>query len=833
LRRRSQPARALVVVLAPAAATGLAFLLSLQDRPGSIAIFVVAVAIATSAGGLLGGLVAALLSYLSVTYWFLEPAHSFTVRRDSGIAAASFILAAGVISYLMQRERRAARHADDALTAREQALGTVAASHRLVARLSAAPTPAEVADVLLDESGAVLDSESGWVSVIGTAGGALELLAHRGLPETTEAALAELPLDASDPILHALRGGEPRWYGSPQELAALHPKLGSACADTGAAAMVVLPLQAGERAIGFVALRLRDRRPVLPSVRRLLASWARQGSEALVRARLYESELLARESSDDARKLAARLQRTSAHLSAAVDLAEVAEVVVGELSQALGAVAGWLSMLDEGGRTLELVAAHGYSTDFVARYRSIPLDSDLAVADVVRRGQAAWIERAREQPGYPELEEATEATRADALALVPLRSVGRTFGFVALRFTEGRTWSDAERALVEGLADQCAESLERARLYEREHQTALTLQHSVLPEQLPEIPAVRLSARYVPGGRTGHVGGDWYDVVELPEGGAAAVVGDVVGKGVQAASAMAQLRNALRVFALEGYKPSTVLSRVNRLARSTGFSFATLVYLVLDADAASCRFASAGHLPPLVVEEDGSAWFVEGGRSLPIGVADDTDYRQEGFAVPRGATILLYTDGLVERRNESLDEGLERLRTVAAQFAGGPEPMLETVIEEMVPGGKPADDVALLAVHRLAVSSRSLRLRVPADPAELRVVRERLRAWLASEGADREEAEEIVLATSEACANAIEHPRMPRKPFVEVEASAQNGVVSLLVRDFGRWRPAAAVRNRGRGLTIIEELVDHVERLESDSGTEVRFFRTVRHGHPR
>src|SRR6266511_1197437 len=338
-------------------------------------------------------------------------------------------------------------------------------------------------------------------------------------------------------------------------------------------------------------------------------------------------------------------------------------------------------MPDEGGRTLELVAAHGYSTDFVARYRSIPLDSDLAVADVVRRGQAAWIERAREQPGYPELEEATEATRADALALVPLRSVGRTFGFVALRFTEGRTWSDAERALVEGLADQCAESLERARLYEREHQTALTLQHSVLPEQLPEIPAVRLSARYVPGGRTGHVGGDWYDVVELPEGGAAAVVGDVVGKGVQAASAMAQLRNALRVFALEGYKPSTVLSRVNRLARSTGFSFATLVYLVLDADAASCRFASAGHLPPLVIEEDGSAWFVEGGRSLPIGVADDTDYRQEGFAVPRGATILLYTDGLVERRNESLDEGLERLRTVAAQFIGGPSPHARSASE--------------------------------------------------------------------------------------------------------------------------------------------------------
>jgi anti-sigma regulatory factor (Ser/Thr protein kinase) len=311
------------------------------------------------------------------------------------------------------------------------------------------------------------------------------------------------------------------------------------------------------------------------------------------------------------------------------------------------------------------------------------------------------------------------------------------------------------------------------------------------------------------------------------------VVGDVVGKGIQAAAAMAQLRNALRVFALEGYKPATVLSRANRLARSTGFSFATLLYLVLDTDAATCRFASAGHLPPLVVEEGGSAWFVEGGRSLPIGVADDTEYRQEAFAVPSGATILLYTDGLVERRKESLDDGLERLRGVAARFGPEPEPLLETLIENMLPGGNPADDVALLAVHRLAVSSRSLRLRVPADPAELRVVRGRLRAWLASEGADREDAEEIVVAASEACANAIEHPRMPRQPFVEVEASAQNGVVSLVVRDFGRWRPAVATRNRGRGLAIIEALADHVERLESETGTELRFVRAVRNGQAR
>ena len=142
MRRSFQPARALVVVLAPAAATGLAFLLSLQGRPGSIAVFLAAVAAATVATGFFGGLLAAVLSYLSVTYWFIEPTHSLAVRRETGIAAAAFLGAAGMVAYLIERERRAARHADDALTAREQALGTVAASHRLVARLSAAPAPA-------------------------------------------------------------------------------------------------------------------------------------------------------------------------------------------------------------------------------------------------------------------------------------------------------------------------------------------------------------------------------------------------------------------------------------------------------------------------------------------------------------------------------------------------------------------------------------------------------------------------------------------------------------------------------------------------------------------
>lgn len=805
-------------------------MLSLQGKAGALGLFVLAVAMATFAVGLWGGLVAGALSYLGLSYWFLEPTHSFALRKEGAVAVVLLGTTAVSVSVVLQRERRAARRAQKALEAREKALGVVASSHRLVTRLSAAVTASEVAQVLVEELHTAVPCDGAWISALSQVGGELELLAQQGFPTAIIQVFERLPADSSNPVAEVVRDGEPRWYGSAKELSREHPELASLYVDAGVEAMAVLPLAVGTRPMGFVALHFTRARPFLPAERRLLGSWARQGSEALARARLYESEREARESADEARKLAARLQRTTADLAAAVDLAQVAEVVVGELSAALGAVAGWLSLLDDSGRTLELVASHGYSPDFVERYRRIPLDAPLAVAEVVREGSSAWLERASAETEYPELQEATEATTGDGLAVVPLRSAGRTFGFVALRFRELRTFSDAERTLVQTLADQCAQSLERARLYDREHRIALTLQQSVLPDDLPVLDGVSLAGRYFPGAKEGQVGGDWYDIIELPGGGVAAVVGDVVGKGIAAASAMAQLRNALRAFAQEGYKPSTILNRVNRLARAAGFSFATLLYLVLDPDTGRCRFASAGHLPPLVVRDDGSAWFVEGGRSLPIGVADDTAYRQATLSLAPGWTVLLFTDGLIERRGESLEQGFARLQDVARLSGPDPELLLDAVVESMLPGGALADDVALLAVRPVPVSAPSLCLRVPADAAQLASVRRRVRGWLLAAGTELDVTEEIVLATSEACANAMEHPRSPREPFVEVEASAAEGVVSLLVRDSGHWRPVVPTAERGRGLRIIEQLMDRVERSESDSGTELRLVRSLPNG---
>src|SRR5262249_29285621 len=174
---------------------------------------------------------------------------------------------------------------------------------------------------------------------------------------------------------------------------------------------------------------------------------------------------------------------------------------------------------------------------------------------------------------------------------------------------------------------------------------------------------VQLGARCLPGTAQLDVGGDWFDAIELRDGRLGLVVGDVVGKGVEAAASMAQLRNALRAFSVDRLKPSSVLERLNRLAEQVlGTSFATVAYASLDTSTGVCRIASAGHPPPVVAFPDGRVELLEGARGLPLGTGIESSYHQETVKLPAGAILVLYTDGLVERRGRSIDDGLADLR---------------------------------------------------------------------------------------------------------------------------------------------------------------------------
>jgi PAS domain S-box-containing protein len=359
-----------------------------------------------------------------------------------------------------------------------------------------------------------------------------------------------------------------------------------------------------------------------------------------------------------------------------------------------------------------------------------------------------------------------------------------------------------------------------------ERKRADVLQRSFVPERLPEIPGVRLAARFVPGGTGVDVGGDWYDVLELDGGKIGVAIGDVAGRGIQAASLMGQLRNALRAYAFEAHPPAAVLEHLNRLSwRREGVVMATVIYLVLDPSSGSLRFVSAGHLPPLQATPDGSSAYLEKGRSLPLGVAAATSYTEAEYVLPPGATLLLYTDGLIEKRSAPIDDGLAQLARCVGE---GCEDDLEALCDRLlatVPGGE--DDVALLALRSVPLAPGRLQLEVSAEPGELSTLRRALRRWLAQCEATEDESYDIVLACNEACANAIEHAYGPGDASVEIDAALARGEVAITVRDFGRWRESQK-ENRGRGLGLIEAVMDSVDVVTvPDEGTEVRMTRKL------
>ena len=399
---------------------------------------------------------------------------------------------------------------------------------------------------------------------------------------------------------------------------------------------------------------------------------------------------------------------------------------------------------------------------------------------------------------------------------VPRFEGGRFAGYI------GTATDIHERKLME----------ERLReVYEREHRVAETLQRSLLPERLPEIEGVSLAARYLPAGRGTEVGGDWYDAIELPGGKVALVVGDVVGHGLRAAAAMGQLRNACRAYALVDPSPVEVLSRINRLLASSGEgTMATMLFLVLDRQSDELTWSSAGHPPALLLEAQGPR-FLEGGRSVPVGAADPVSFREERSVLGEEATLLLYTDGLVERRDVGLDDRLAQLAAAASASGGELDQVCDQILSGVLGNAEPADDVALLAVRPEPVDLDELRLVLPAEPDSLPRLRRRLGRFLAAAGANEDTSYEIILTICEAAGNAIEHAYGPGDEVFEVEVGLEGSMVMASVRDNGTWRDRADRQdNRGRGLRIIEGLMDEVELVKDPSGTLVRMRRSLGSG---
>ncbi|HJS27115.1 MAG TPA: SpoIIE family protein phosphatase [Actinomycetota bacterium] len=362
--------------------------------------------------------------------------------------------------------------------------------------------------------------------------------------------------------------------------------------------------------------------------------------------------------------------------------------------------------------------------------------------------------------------------------------------------------------------------------FEREHRIADTLQRSLLPASFPEMDGVSIAARYVPAERGLAAGGDWYDVIALGAGRVALVIGDVAGHGLEAASLMGQLRTAVRAYALEGHPPTVVAERTDALMHEVAEDeMATLLFVALDVEACSATIVCAGHPPPIAIGP-GGARLLEVDLAPPLGFGPRSGFRASTATVQTGDTLLLYTDGLIDRHDLAIDLGLRRLLAAAeANREADPDELCDQLLSAMV-SGDVSDDIAVLAVCLAPTAPGDLRLRIPAEPDALSQMRRRLARWLDAAGVPADVRGDVVLASSEAAANSIRHAYGPSRAWVEVEAAVSSDEVHVVVRDRGRWR---APRGRGgRGLSVIEACMRSVEIDRGAAGTEVRMRRPIR-----
>jgi PAS domain S-box-containing protein len=415
----------------------------------------------------------------------------------------------------------------------------------------------------------------------------------------------------------------------------------------------------------------------------------------------------------------------------------------------------------------------------------------------------------------------------DSLIGVPLLAEGEVTGVLVVAACAPRRFTQEDLALLRLAADRVALAIDHARVYEREHRIAETLQRSLLPERLPQLPGLAVAARYLPAATEAEVGGDWYDVIPIAGGGMGLVMGDVAGKGLAAASMVGRLRSALRAYALEGHEPARVVEQLNRLVwtEAEDSQMATLLYVCIDPADNTVSWVNAGHPPALLLKGEGTSEYLEGGRSVPLGVMPFPTFEEVSREIAPGGTVVLYTDGLIEVPGEHIDKGMGKLASVVGSAPSDPEELADEVLRQMVPGQGASDDVALLVLQNTPIADR-FRVEFPTQPEALAAMRGLLRRWLRHAHGSDQEIAEITTACGEAATNAIEHAGAGGGTPFELIGDLDQGDVMIEVRDYGAWR-APREGDQGRGIGLMRALMDEVEVTPTPEGTTVRLRRTL------
>ncbi|MFF7155943.1 SpoIIE family protein phosphatase [Streptomyces sp. NPDC008139] len=515
-----------------------------------------------------------------------------------------------------------------------------------------------------------------------------------------------------------------------------------------------------------------------------------------------------------------------------------------------------LAVFGTDGDRLSVIGHHGQAAGAEDPFLDMPLDTDYPAALVVRTGQAVYLPSpAAYEDRFPVTWPLVKPFGRSSWAYLPLVVAGSTIGAWMAAFRDPVVFTPDERSVLTTVARMLAQALSRAHLHESERALTDGLQRTMLPARRPGIEGMAVAARYVPTGGGLQVGGDWYDVIGLPSGRTAIVIGDVQGHDVRAAGIMGQLRIALRAYAAEGHHPDAVLSRTSRFLaglhdrlpdgpadglrdglheglsadESADVRFATCLYLEADPLTGTLDVVRAGHPEPAIRLGDGTTIVRRTAGGLPLGIEPDTDYPTTRLVLEPGEVLLLCTDGLIETGGHDLETGWQRLRNV---LEAGPADDLEELADSLIRAvhgpashhttgplaDRREDDIALVLLRRdpdgptCAVPVRRAVLTVSqTDPGRIRATREDIRALL-HDWTSADQVESAVLLVSELVTNVLVHTDedavltamvtgMPGTRRLHVEVGDRSD-------DMPHRRSPGEMASSGRGLMLIEELAD-------------------------
>jgi serine phosphatase RsbU (regulator of sigma subunit)/integral membrane sensor domain MASE1 len=569
----------------------------------------------------------------------------------------------------------------------------MAEARREAAELGAVLADAATANSVGDQVSAAvrarLEAAHVVISVLAADGRRFEPLAGGDAAAQLAVMSAESTIDSDAPGPRAVRDRTPVYLD------------GLKAPDAGIGSVAALPLLTEVGALGYLGVWWSGPRTATAVEREYLRSMAETTSRALERARLREAE----------RREHARVEALAditRLLAAALTPEAIGEVVADRVRAAVGgADALCLGDIRQDGRRLVWITAAGYAGDGPEQLPDLPMDVPAAATDAARTGRPVIIATPAEyEQRYPGPDTPAAAGHGSSWLTWPLWVGTAPVGVIGLTWTHPQQFEPGQLAFIAAVADLVAQALVRARVYADEHALAAVLQRAVTPTTAAVIPGLEIGASYRQAGTTQQVGGDWYDAMALPGKRAYLVVGDVVGHGLAAAEDMTQLRNAGRTLAIAGYQPAGILDELARVTDwATSGKFATVAAAIIEPDVSVVTYATAGH-PPILIRRAKTGMVeipppAEGPAMCLPGDQGSSQYTQGQTSFDVGDIMLMYTDGLIERRGEDLDEGIARVaQRLQAWQPGAPLGGLCDGLIASLSAEPQLDDMCVLAVSR-------------------------------------------------------------------------------------------------------------------------------------